>query len=182
MKQRIGYFFIVRYTVFAIVGLGMGYLIYQQQTGFIYSKKQKASSSQQLASLQENIKTPSSNVTYNEIDALKWPSPDASTEEKQRHADLVQKVAKRGEFLDLTKNCKIQPAVLRVKVGDTFTVRNNDQMKHAIEIDKKNVFSIPAAGVKKITVSRKIFPFGQGNYGYICDSKQGVAGIFFVSE
>lgn len=156
----------------------LGYLIYQQQTGLSFFEKANT----QNVSSPKNLSTSPSNGAYtNEADVLKWPAPDASAEEKQRHTDLVLSLAKDAEQVDIA-DCIGRPIVSRVQMDQPFALRNQDSVDHTVAIGENVRLFIPAGSTKDITADLKIFEFGQGNYGYTCDNQQEVAGIFLVTE
>ena len=118
-------------------------------------------------------------ITKDERATLAHPAKDAPAEEKQSHFELVQKIAKEAQHLDITK-CKVaNPVVLKVKLGEPITVKNQDSVDHAIVFDADNIFSIPANTTMDI---KPDFQFGSGTYGYGCDQTPHTVGIFLVTQ
>lgn len=161
-------------TILAVTALALGLLIYQQQSGKNTIDQEKSFRDSTISS-SENFTSSSYN---SESDVLKWPAPDASLQEKQRHADLVRRLVQDAEFLNISSNCNIQPAVFHAILEKTFTIRNQDVVDHTITVNENNVFVIPAGDTKNIVAD---FEQGRGNYGFTCDSKRGVAGILAVT-
>lgn len=162
MKNRA---IIVGNIVLLCIALLLGYLIYQQQIS-------------STTGTQEII--PQDFGTYTqESDVLNWPRQSASAEEQQRHADLIGQLAVEAEYVDIA-DCVGQPTVFHVQIGQTFTIRNQDTVEHSLTIENDS-FSVPAGGMRDVIADSEVFKFGPGNYGYVCDSKQGVAGVFFVT-
>ena len=116
-------------------------------------------------------------ITEDERAAIAHPRKDAPEEEKQSHFELVQKIAKEAQYLDITK-CQIaNPVVLKVKLDAPITVRNQDNIDHVIVLNADNIFSIPANTTMDI---KPDFQFGPGIYGYSCDQTPHGVGIFLV--
>lgn len=157
MDQRKNQFIVVVNIVLILVALILGYFIYQQR------------------STSESIRVPDNSDKKN---VLLWPPQNASVEEKQRHDDLVRSLAADAEFLDILSDCTAQPVVLRVRFGETFTIRNQDIVDHVITVNEDNIFSIPVGGTKDVKAD---FGKGRGNYGFVCDSRTGVSGILHVT-
>jgi|AP45_3_1055517.scaffolds.fasta_scaffold34775_3 hypothetical protein len=110
--------------------------------------------------------------------ALAHPAKDAPAEEKQRHLELVQKVAKEAQYLDITKCTIATPVVLKVKYKEEIFVKNSDNVPHTIVFDAENTISIPANSTTNITPG---FEHGPGTYGYGCDQTPHAAGLFLVT-
>ena len=161
-------------AILAVTALALGLLIYQQQLGKNTIDQEKPSRDSEIFS-SENFTSSSYN---NENDALRWPAQNASSEEKQRHADLIRRVAQDSEFLSINSDCSMQPAVFRVTLEESFTIRNQDDVGHTITVNEDNIFVVPAGSIKNVIAD---FGQGRGNYGFLCDSKQGVAGILVVA-
>lgn len=120
--------------------------------------------------------TSSSASTDEEIQQLLGIRQDSSDEEKKRHFDLVQKLARDAEYLNIT-NCAPQPIVIRVKDGSHLIVKNSDDEMLEIGIDPQHLYGIPAQGEKKIKIA---FGNGPGIYGYGCNKSSGAVGMFYV--
>jgi len=117
-------------------------------------------------------------ITEEERAALAHPEKDAPLEEKQRHLELVRKVAKEARYLDITKCTIATPVVLKVKYEEEILVKNSDNIPHTIVFDAENIMSIPANSTTNITPS---FERGPGTYGYGCDKTPHAAGLFLVT-
>ncbi|MCP6719983.1 MAG: hypothetical protein KJI72_01475 [Patescibacteria group bacterium] len=145
-----------------VVAVVLGYAIYSQSP-------EKPELKAEISSL-----TP----TPDESEVLNVPDLNASTEEKQRHFELVVQVAKTAEFLDIS-DCNPSPVVMKIKKGETIAVRNNDSADHSIVFNLESIHPIPAGSTKNIT---NVFDKGPGVYGYGCDASTGAVGMFLVTE
>jgi hypothetical protein len=110
--------------------------------------------------------------------ALAHPEKDAPLEEKQRHLELVQKVAKEARYLDITKCTVANPVVLKVKYEEAILVKNSDNIPHTIVIGTNDIISIPANSTTNIMPA---FEQGPGTYGYGCDQTPHAVGLFLVT-
>lgn len=115
-------------------------------------------------------------VISEEREVLKFPSQDAPAEEKQRHYELVVKLAKEADFLDISK-CIASPLVFKTKNGKNFLVKNNDFSDHEIQINEEHRYTISANSSRTILAD---FGYGQGLYGYGCDNSGAPVGLFLV--
>lgn len=115
-------------------------------------------------------------LSEDEKTLLKTPQKDASEEKKSAHFAVVQRLAKRTEFLDLSA-CYGDPLAFRAHEGTKFSVKNNDAVSHTLQISPEHIYTIPAKGAREITAQ---FGFGPGVYGYGCDDSPEARGILFI--
>lgn len=117
-----------------------------------------------------------SNLTDDEKFILFPPSVDASKSAKEKHAQIVAKLAKMGDSIEI-KDCQPTPLVLQVKQGSKFTIKNGDTTSHNIVIDEEHQYKIPANGNLEIVAQ---FKYSTGDYGYICEGV-GLTGFLHVA-
>ena len=156
-------------AVLLVVALFLGYLILQQLN--------PPSPREESLNLKENNEA-IFDITSAEARVLQWPLQTASDEEKQRHAELIRSLAQTSQVLLITKDCAISTVVLKIGLGESVAVRNEDSLSHTLyhEIAEFSV-TIPAGQERTIIAN---FPVGRGDYGYACDDKSGIVGIFHV--
>jgi len=156
------------------IALFLGYFIYQQQ---------RAPDSLPQEVLPHDITLSpgslSGSAYTEESDALNWPLESASNEEKQKHVDLIQRFGKKADYVDIAK-CVGYPVVYQSGMGETITLRNQDTLEHTILLGK-SLYAVPAGSTAEVAVDNETFEFGPGNYGYVCDSREGVAGVILVT-
>lgn len=117
-------------------------------------------------------------LTSEERAVLKFPGSNASQQEINNHIQLVNKLVKETEIIDIN-SCSPEPLVFRTSLNKSFMIRNKDSGSHTIQRGSSILAKIPAG--KTITVkSRDLFIKGAGNYGYSCDSTSAIVGIFLV--
>ena len=173
--------------------MGLGYAIYKQQSGSssgvlsenrfdnlkqgeirVTSKNQRDEGNE---STRVNL-LPSAEelgISEDERAVLAHSVKDASPEDKQRHLELVQKLAKEAAYLDITKCSVSSPVVFKVKHGEEISVKNDDDSAHTILFDAENTMYIPANSTMHVTPD---FEHGPGTYGYGCDQTPHAAGFF----
>lgn len=117
-------------------------------------------------------------LTDEEKALLNPPAPNAPKEEKDQHYELLFKLAKESEVLDLKGCIKPDPLALKLKEGSEFKAKSSDGLEHTIVINQDYKFEVEAGQTATFKAN---FPFGQGAYGYLCDSQPGVVGFFFVT-
>lgn len=155
-------------VVLVALGLFLGYLIFQQ----LYPSAQQETLSPKETG--ENVPDTSSA----KASVLQWPSQDAADEEKQRHAELIRSLAKESDVLLITKGCAVSPTVLAIGAGETVVAQNQDSLPHTLQHQTAGLsVTIPAGQEQAITAD---FVRGLGDYGYSCDNKAGIVGIFHV--
>ncbi|MEX2008198.1 MAG: hypothetical protein WD850_01795 [Candidatus Spechtbacterales bacterium] len=71
-----------------------------------------------------------------------------------------------------------EPAVLKMPVGSSVTVRNADSASHAIHIGEIS-YEVGAASEQSISFD---LPEGPGLYSYLCDDSQNVNGLIIATE
>ncbi len=91
---------------------------------------------------------------------------------------MLQKLAKESAVLDINGCTKPDPLVLKLQEGSEFKVKSSDGLEHTIVINQDYKFKIPAG---QTATFKADFPYGQGVYGYLCDSQPGVVGFFSVT-
>ena len=121
---------------------------------------------------------PNLTASQDEQSALVFPAMNASDAEKKQHFDLVQRVAKRGDKIDITQ-CKPSPAVYSLSFieSDAVVVENRDVVDHTIRVEGEASLVIPGGVTEKLE-----FDKGPGLYAYYCDSEEKVSGILFVER
>lgn len=128
----------------------------------------------QVYSSPNNKNNVAQNIMFN------FPPDNASTDEKNRFFDLINKLAKNDGPISIDAGCIIKPMVFRVKKDNNFDIKNNDSISHSLFIDSENIFNIPAS--QKITFKASIKSGnGTGNFGYRCDDSINLAGILTVT-
>ena len=178
---------IITISILLLLAIVLGYAIYSQRLGTTSSGESQSAevkapvgpdSRPQGGSSQPNLPTAEElGITPEEFAAIDVPAPDASVEEKQKHFEAVQRVARDASYLDITK-CEIADPVV-LKVRDGVEVRNQDDVAHTIVMDANNQFTIPAGATKQIKPN---FLHGPGAYGYGCDQVPHAVGMFLVIQ
>lgn len=155
------------------VAIILGYFIYQQRL-----QKQPTQEPQQPLSPQPQQvdKYPS---YASEEDVLVFPGEDASAEVGRRHLDLVRRIAKEAEVLEMDSGCTMNPVVFRIQEGEEFTVKNSDSVDHELVVNPEHVYSIPAGQTQQVKAD---FGKGPGIYGYACAFVPHTVGIFLVTQ
>lgn len=105
-----------------------------------------------------------------------FTTPDASAtlEEQQRYYQEVERLAEESVQITISAECRVDPAILKVKEGDLFSFRNNDAQEHSIDfVDGTHV--IPRGGEREVVAD---FADGSGVYRYGCDGSN--AGLILV--
>lgn len=117
-------------------------------------------------------------LTTKEEQAINHPGPDANTDELIAHSELINELAVRADFLDIS-GCDARPVVMNVSLGEEFVVRNTDTVDRVIVIDADHIFTIPASSEIALTAE-----FGKqgGIYGYGCNETSSAVGMFLVSD
>lgn len=121
---------------------------------------------------------PNPTVSQDEQSALVFPPMNASDEEKKQHFDLVSRVAKNAEKIDIT-GCKPSPVVTRVRDGNTLVIDNRDVQDHSITLGDVRTLTIISGASEGMTVD---FETGPGLYVMRCDASRDAVGILFVES
>lgn len=116
-------------------------------------------------------------LTKDEKFILNPPPANASRSALQKHADMVARLAKSADSLELN-NCKPTPLVLNIKYGSELKIKNNDNVKHIIIIDGKHYYELPTNNSLTIKAD---FKYGTGDYGYVCGGV-GIVGFLHVTS
>ena len=164
--------------ILVLVGGVLGYAIYQ--SGALKSEQATPARQGQTGT---SVSAPSTStertgLSGEERAALNPPGEDASEDERQRHTDLVFKLATDTDVLRIS-NCEPSPVVMRVVNKREFIVRNSDLTDRTIFIDEERQYVIPAQGE---TVLPADFGKESGIYGYGCDLSNKGVGVFLVTE
>jgi len=117
-------------------------------------------------------------LSEEEKKALSFPNMDASDQEKQSHSELVKSIATSSPYLDISGCVVAEPIVFKIKQGETFTVRNGDDVAHAMVFDKEHRFDVAPRNTKNIVAD---FGHGPGIYGYACDLIPRIMGLILVT-
>ncbi len=168
MKRKQGKWKIIILVSIAIL---LGIAIFNQQKGKFSNNNYGSSPA---PSVQPQLLP--SNLTDDEKFILFPPPADASKSAKEKHAQIVAKLAKEGDFIEI-KNCQPTPLVLQVKQGSKFTIKNDDSIAHNFIIDEEHQYKVPANGNLEIVAQ---FKYGTGDYGYICQGT-GLTGFLHVA-
>ncbi len=121
--------------------------------------------------------TPVVVVADSERDVLKFPGRKATGLDKSAYSALVQKYAKESDYLDIGK-CNPTPLVIKVKVGNTIKLRNQDTSDHTLSLSSQKGFLVSAGETREIKID--FFPNGQGIYSYGCDASPKSVGVFLA--
>ncbi len=164
-----------KYLPIILIGIALvlGYAVYSQ-----YARKQSSD-----ATVQSTIPPSSpaksqllpSDLTADERFMLNPPSVEASRGAKQKHAQIVAKLAVDGDNIQIN-NCKPSPLVLHVKIGSEFTMTNNDSVDHDITFYEEPTYKLPANNSLTIKAA---FKYGTGDYGYVCG--EGIVGFLHIT-
>ncbi|MEK7517793.1 MAG: hypothetical protein AAB583_04545 [Patescibacteria group bacterium] len=169
---------IVRFgiAVLVVIAVVLGYQIYQQTTVYQTPPIQNGTVPQTVGNQQASTQK---GLTAEEKQALSFPGPNATEEEKKKHSDLVDELGNRVAgtlFLDIT-GCKPNPIVYRVKQGGSFKVKNSDSIDHTLSTDRK----ITIKANSEQTLTSKSIGDVLGNYGYGCaEISGGTVGIIQI--
>jgi plastocyanin len=120
--------------------------------------------------------TSSATTSADEKAVLKFPPAGATADQIRAHSDLVQKLAKKTGNVNIGSSCSVDPIVLQLNAGQDFTLTNKDSADHILNIGEIKL-TTPANSQKTFKAD---FGKGAGNYGYSCDAKTDVIGIFQV--
>ncbi len=101
------------------------------------------------------------------------PNAGASEEQQVAHYNKISASAVAASSVDVTA-CMPKPSVVKVNVGGTVTLKNNDSMSHRVYNGTVGNVDVPAKGEHKLEIDK------QGAFGYTCDEK--LVGIFFVTQ
>lgn len=119
---------------------------------------------------------PVRNLTPDEQQVLNVPLHNASTIEKQAHAQEVVKLVKTASVLDIT-GCKPTPLVYPLNLKGSFKIKNGDAIPHTIRYLSAQI-TVPAHGTTTAQTSQ-LFKT-TGDYGYGCDNPFAKMGVFMV--
>ena len=148
--------------VLVIFGIILGYFIFQQP------------SAEDLGENEDNLV-----FSSDEGNVFKFPGPSATKEQQRAHFDLARSLATRTDVLDISM-CDVttpNPVVFKLVEGETFTVRNNDDVEHTMAINEDHAYVVSAKGTLDVLAD---FGNGSGLYGYACDRESVVAGLLFI--
>jgi len=154
--------------VLAVVAVGLGILILKPQGGNLVGRPSPTVS----------VVPVNRNLTEDQKKLLQVPTKDSSQEEIRAHYNLALKLSVASSVLDIA-NCDVNPMVLKVKDGSSFTIKNSGNQDRSISFDRDNTIYVPAG---KTHVQKAQFKNGPGLYGYGCDlpSIQQAAGFVLV--
>jgi len=172
-------FLTIAIVVLVLVGLTLGYFIYQ---GSISNKDDQNMAPEISNTINNEAEQTDSTGTSpvpptpnpNKEAILKFPDENASAEEKTKHADLVSENAVKADSLNLT-DCQADPVVLAVDKGGVITAKNDGEIAISINtggdeliIEKKSQIQINTDSFFGGTV---------GDHGYGCSTVSGLAGV-----
>lgn len=154
--------------ILIIVALVLGYLIYLQRF-----PNHPSAPKPTLTSLPKLLP---SDLTEEERILLIPPATDAPRFEKDKHDALAEKLSKESDTLDIT-NCRSNPLVLRARINQNLTVKNEENLDRKLIFDDDHQYPIP----KNSTTTLKVdFGKGVGLYGYVCEGV-GLTGFILVT-
>ncbi len=159
----------IKFIILVGITLLLGVAIFNQQNAKLSQSPSPSPSKSEKQLLP-------SNLTDDKRFILNPPSAEASRAAKDKHMQIVAKLAKVGDILEI-KDCQPNPLVLQVKQGSEFKIKNNDNVKHKIIFDEENKYKIPANG--QLTIKAD-FKYGSGDYGYVCEGV-GLVGFLHVT-
>jgi hypothetical protein len=143
--------------LFFIVGLlviiGTGYFVWNRGLIYVFLSAEKESKS---------VRT--------------YPSEKSTESERAAYDKLVNRVAEENTPLSIGLNCAITPLVLRVQEGNTFFIKNDDTVAHAITLFGRALPVLP--GETRDVIAD--FPNGPAKYGYGCDGTPSMEGVIVV--
>lgn len=116
-------------------------------------------------------------INFREQQLLVLARQEISDDGKKDFFDLIQNEAKESEIVDIRTCDHADPMVLKLKLNQQFTIKNSDNINHAIKIDPQNIYDIKAGESKKFKAK---FSNGPGVYGYVCDQYDGLIGFLYV--
>ena len=155
-------------------------LITPAAAGFLPNTKKSLPSLDKAPSQSESTSSRAESDTSltDEEKSVLNPPVGGTEEESRAHFDMVQKLAKEPDFLEIAR-CEARPVVTKVRKGATINVRNQDSVEHTIVIDADHTYTIPGGQTTAVVAE-----FGQeaGVYGYGCDTSTNAVGMFFVTE
>ena len=168
MRKRLPYIIL---AIPIIIALVLGYAIYNQIQGTNTTPSQEEKQ-------EETSTTPSVSRSPEEAELLQVPGENATDEERQKHLEGVLEIAKSSDTLNVS-SCNPDIFALRVKQGETFTIKNDTTQEHTIVLNEDYMYKIPAQGSTEVEVD---FGRGPGIYGYGCDRSGSAVGFLVVSE
>jgi len=111
---------------------------------------------------------------------LNFPGVDATPEDFESHAEVVESAAVDSNVLDIT-SCKPNPLVLRVGYGGVVEIKNEDPVSHTISHHRGGSVTIPGGGSVRVVVTDFLkSKRGSGFTGYTCDGVQ--SGLFYIKS
>lgn len=181
---------IIILLILATVAIGLGVLIYNQralnQTGLdsfpasMNNNPTPASSSTTDNSTVRRKEWPQplpSFIGQAELNILNTPTSSTSAEARNKHFDNAVAAAKTTNTLEIDQ-CFGKPTVIKVKKGQSLTLKNSDPIDHVMVIDAKTQFKVPANKSVQVNINME----KSGLYGYGCDNYTKATGMILVSE
>lgn len=110
--------------------------------------------------------------------ALDFYKSKNSLEEERKHDTLVRSIAVASPVLTISQ-CIPNPTVLKVRLQDSITIKNDDAIIHTLARPLFLSLQIPPGSTKSFPV--KDILKKEGVYQYACDNGPGLAGIFVVT-
>jgi hypothetical protein len=71
------------------------------------------------------------------------PGTNASAAEQKAFSNLIQARAQTASVLVVSKDCKVQPIVMRLTYRKTFTIQNSDEESHTLIFNPKRALREP---------------------------------------
>lgn len=111
------------------------------------------------------------------------PPKTATAQEHAAYKTLVQAAAVASPTLTIGAFCAMEPLVIKVKEGDTFTIQNHDSVPHVIAFEDNAFFSVSPLQARVIDLTG-FFKKGAGMYRYRCSDNPNTqtVGIMYVTK
>lgn len=165
-RDRKGKVLTIANVILAVLAAGLGYLIFRDYdvgskiNSYLKSKPQEVKQENKISNALQ------SELASEGEDVLNFPSPDANEEERNRHSDLVNKLAIKTDFLEIA-DCEPSPLVIRLNEEARFIIKNTGDKRRLIQIVDFEI-RLPPGSEEEVEV-KSIAEFGLGSYGYTCD-------------
>jgi hypothetical protein len=182
MNNKLFTIFIV---ILSLVGIGLGLMIYRNNTVVQPEVAQNVPQQQSQPIVQETPvetqsqptaqPTPDTRLTINNVE-LHTPGPNATKEEQDAFTKYVTDNAQAVSQFEIA-SCKPVPAILKVKDKGSITVKNSDSVDHTIIFNTDHQYTIPKNGQTVINID---FANGESIFGFGCETANGAVGALLI--
>ena len=119
------------------------------------------------------------NITDEQLRSyIRYPLPEtASDSQKNDYRNMIAYYSQPGDLF-VSQDCTTTPVIVRVKLGENLTVRNEDSVAHTLKFNNNKTVTVQPSST---TIMKVDFQEGYGGYGYNCDDKAELAGYVFTS-